>query len=438
MRARLGAGFVLVLSALALTGCWGYSEVNDLAFVTVAALDRAPSGGYRWTVAVPVPELVLPASLGGAGAGAAGAATRTNLFRSAVGPGPQAAAQALDDRIPREVRWSFADHILVGEAAARSGLRPLLEMISRGYRVERRASLYVVRGEAGAMLLQLRPSLDRAVARSFDAVTRKNRPGTIRGVDGNTVLRWLDTPGTDPFLPVVTTAGEGSSGSPAPAGIALFRGDRLVGFLPPPLHHGLLMARGEAHPFTLVVPCPGETATAPGGGGSGDRTGGTGVSLQVDHDEARVRVIGPTAVADGAGGAGASGADGAAGAAAAGSRANGAKALSGAAMPGVRLEVDLAGVVLEWQCRDPQVDRRRIQAVAQAAARQTRGWIEAALARAAALGVDPVGFGAALHRQDPATWRTIRTQWRTWVRDLRPELTVTFHVRGQQLTVSAP
>lgn len=438
MRARLRAGFVLVLSALALTGCWGYSEVNDLAFVTVAALDRAPSGGYRWTVAVPVPELVLPASLGGAGAGAAGAATRTNLFRSAVGPGPQAAAQALDDRIPREVRWSFADHILVGEAAARSGLRPLLEMISRGYRVERRASLYVVRGEAGAMLLQLRPSLDRAVTRSFDAVTRKNRPGTIRGVDGNTVLRWLDTPGTDPFLPVVTTTGEGSSVSPAAAGIALFRGDRLVGFLPPPLHHGLLMARGEAHPFTLVVPCPGETATAPGGGGSGDRTGGTGVSLQVDQDEARVRVIGPTAAANGAGGAGASGAGGVAGSAAAGSGANGIEALSGATMPGVRLEVDLAGVVLEWQCRDPQVDRRRIQAVAQAAVRQTRGWIEAALARAAALGVDPVGLGAALHRQDPATWRTIRTQWRAWVRDLRPELTVTFHVRGQQLTVSAP
>lgn len=415
--ARLRAGFVLILSALLLGGCWGYNEVNDLAFVAVAALDRRPEGGYRWTVAVPVPELVLPASVGGGGAGTAGGVTRTNLFRSATGPAPRAAAQALDAAIPREVRWSFADHILVGEAVARTGLLPLLEMISRGYRVERRASLYVVRGEAGELLTQLQPALDRSLARSFDALTRKNRPGTLRGVDGNTVLRWLDTPGTDPFLPVVTSAQASGAVSPAPGGIALFRRDRLAGFLSPPLDNGLLMARGEAHPFTMVVACPAGTGAARAAAGTGRGAGAAVVSLQVDRNKARIRVVG-SGTAAGVAGAPAS--------------------PGGGAMPRLQLQVDLAGVVLEWQCPDGRVDLARVRAVGQAAAQQARAQIRAALERSASLGVDPVGFGAALYRQDPRAWRAVQTQWRQRLRDLRPEVVVTFHVRGYQLTASAP
>ncbi|QIA27670.1 spore gernimation protein GerC [Thermaerobacter sp. PB12/4term] len=430
---RWRAGFVLILSALTLGGCWGYNEVNDLAFITVAALDRNPAGRYLWTVAIPVPELVLPASVGGGGAGGPGM-SRNTLFRSAPGQTPRMAAESLDRSVPREVRWSFTDHILIGEPAARSGLRPLLEMISRSYRVERKASLYVVRGEAGSLLELLQPALDRSLARSFDALGRKNRPGTIRVVDGNTVLRWLDTPGIDPFLPVVATGRTRDTINPVPAGLALFARDRLVGFLPPPLDEGLLMARGEAHPFTLAVPCPeaaGEGGGSQGtagpetsgqatdgqgsasGSAGGETQGGAGgeaqdvpvqpvVSLRIDRNEARIQVVetGPP--------------------------------------PRVAVEVKLEGTLLEWQCPGGRVDRTRAMAVRRAVARQAQRQIRAALEQAAALGADPAGFGTALYRQDPAAWRALQAGWRRELRQLRPAVRVKFHLRSYDLTVSAP
>lgn len=380
---------LLAVAATLVAGCWNYKEVNDLALVTTAALDRTERGAYRWTAAIPIAERVLPASIGGA---TGGGEPRTSLIRTGEGPSPQVAADALELAVEREVRWSFADHLLVGEDAARHGLLPLLEMISRRYQIERRTALYLTRGPAGALLAQFQPSLDRSYARAFDELGRMTRPGTLRPVDANTVMRWLNTPGLDPFLPVVTVlrAGE-NQGNVVPAGIGLFQADRLVTFLEPPLDRALLVLRGESPPFPLVLSCL---------EGSDHRSPGL-VTLRVQRTSSQVRTDAPSG------------------------------------QPKARVSVRLTAVMTEWECLQP-MDLVTVGALQREANRRLHEEIHRALEVFRRHGVDPVGFGAALHRSDPAAWRGVARRWRQELRRLPVEVTVQLTVRSYQLTGERP
>lgn len=381
------ARVTVVAAAFLLTGCWSLSEVNDLALITVAALDRTPEGQYRWAVIVPVPEQVTPPPLSGGGGNPSSAA---GSLRTGSGPSPALAAEALEVVIPREVRWTHADHILIGEQAAGYGLRPVLEFSSRRYQVERRARLYVTRGDAFRVLEQYHPSLERSLARSFDEISGRFRPGTLRPVDVNTFLRWLDSPGLDPHLPVVRALSQPGSVIPAPGGIALFRKDRLAGFLRPPADRGLLFMRGEIPPFTLMVRCP--------EAGPSDEAV---VAFRVQTTTSRVRTEGDEGNLHS------------------------------------RVRIDALADLFEWGCQEePQpasVDR-----VARAAETEIRRQAHLALRTTRQLGVDPVGFGNALYRSNPRAWHAVAARWRSMLATLPVTLEVRVRVRSYEMTTSPP
>jgi len=387
-RARVTSGLAVLLAGCVLAGCWSQSEVNDVAMLTVVALDRTPEGQYRWSVVVPAPEEVTPPPLSGGG----GSPSRAGgSLRTATGPSPVIAAEALETVIPREVRWSHADHILVGEETARSGLRRVLDFASRRYQIERRSHLYVTRGEASKVLDRFHPALERSLARSFDNISRRLRPGTVIPVDVNTFLRWLGTPGLDPHLPVVkpVTQPRGTV-IPEPSGIALFRGDRLVGFVEPPADRGLLFLRGEMPPFTLQAPCP-------DGSASREAT----VALQVYKTRSRVQTSD-----DGHG-------------------------------PQARVRIAAEADVFEWRCREgpnPESAAR----VARAAAAEIRREAQLALKVIRDLGVDPVGFGNTLHRTNPQAWHGVEDRWPELLADLPITLDVRFKLRSYGMTNRAP
>lgn len=386
-RAWVVSLLAIVAGGLFLAGCWSQSEVNNLAIITVAALDRTPEGEYRWTVIAPVPEQVTPPPL----SGGSGTPSRTATdIRTGSGPTPVMAAEELEVAIPREVRWTHADHILIGEQAARAGLRPVLEFASRRYQIERRSALYVTRGEAGMVLDQFHPALERSLARTFDEVSRSRRPGSTPAVDANTFLRSLGTPGLDPHLPVLTVKRQPGAVIPASAGVALFRKDRLAGFLEPPADRGLLLMRGEVPPFTVLVPCPGE-----------QEGGKATAAFRVTRAMSRVRAEG------GAGG------------------------------PRGQVRIGLQADVFEWNCKQ-DLHPESVDEAARQAAAEIRRETEMALKEIRRLGVDPVGFGAALHRSDPQAWRSIAREWRSMLTRLPVTVDVRFRVRGYQLTESAP
>lgn len=377
----------MLIAGFLLAGCWSQSEVNDIALITVAALDRTPEGQYRWSVVVPSPEEVTPPPLSGGGVNPSRAA---GYVRIGSGPSPVMAAEALELAIPREVRWSHADHILVGEGAARSGLHPLLEFASRRYRIERQSQLYVTRGEASRVLERFHPALERSLARTFDARSRR-RPGAVRPVDVNTFLRWLGSPGMDPYLPVLKALSQpGGVVIPAPGSVALFRKDRLAGFLEEPADRGLLFMRGEIPPFTLAVSCP-------EAGASDEAT----VALRIEKTTSRVRTVD-----DGQG-------------------------------PRAWVRITAEADVFQWRCPDdPHPDS--VDRVARAAAAEIRREAQLALKAIRELGVDPVGFGNALYRTNPRAWRAVSDRWPSVLAELPVTLDVRLRVRSYQMTTSPP
>lgn len=362
--ARTLATGLLLATALLFAGCPAPREVDRLAFVTVAAFDRTPAGEVRWTVEIPRPSAMATAAAGAGGDGGRGpAGGRPVVIHEGTGPSLSEAERQLAQRVTRELFWAHANYLLVGEAAARAGLAPLFEFATRRFQVRRTALLFVTPDDAGSALRRLKPALDRTVGSALRSTVRAARPRAFKEVDVNTAVRRLAAPGIDPYLPVVAPSGDASGETvPVLAGTALFKADRLVAFLAGRPEQGLYWMRGEIRSLLLTVPCPGP-ASFPGT-----------AAIRVRSSSASVRV----------------------------------RALPEGLRAAVRISAE--GEVEEWGCRTP-TSSATLRAVERRAAGRVRADAEAALAVMRAAGVDPVGFGAALHRSDPERWATLEARW---------------------------
>ena len=75
MRARILLGLILLMMPI-LSGCWSRIEVNDLAFVTAAGIDKMEDGKIRLALQVAIPRMLSAAGQGGFG-GEKGIGTET-------------------------------------------------------------------------------------------------------------------------------------------------------------------------------------------------------------------------------------------------------------------------------------------------------------------------------------------------------------------------
>lgn len=372
----------LALLAALLAGCWSRREPEQLARIDVAALDRLADGRVRWTV-----ELPLPAATGAAEVRQSGGGEPPAQRLRAEGSTPAEAETQLARSIGRELFWGHADFFLVGEEQAVHGLAPLLDFIARRYQVRRNSLLFVTRGPAGELLERADTGVSRTTAEFLRNLTRAMRAEAVRAVDANTFLRLRQEPGVDPILPILAPVPAGRGVRPAGDGLAVFMGDRLVASFPEPAGRGVHWMRGDAGVVDLTVPCP--QSAAP------DRSLTVRVfrvtsSLRVDPD-------GPVAA----------------------------------------VRIRAAGNLIEWDC-GLALDPEAVASAERAVAGRIRDEVREALARIRAHRVDPVGFGAWLHRHDPMTWRDLEAGWRDALARLAVDVAVEVTLRSPGLTTGPP
>lgn len=372
----------LVAIVVLLPGCWSRREPEQLARVDVAALDRLPSGRVRWTVEIP-----LPGTTGALEVRQGGGGRPPRLYFQAEGATPAEAETELARSLGRELFWGHADYFLVGEEAAAAGILPLLDFVARRYQVRRNSLLFVTRGAAGDLLLRSDPAINLTTADFLRNLSRAMRVEAVRTVDANTFLRRLEEPGVDPWLPVLAPESTPKGVRPRADGLAAFVGDRLAAWFPGAAGRGVLWLRGDAGVVDATVPCP---APAAPGRRFTARIHRSAASLSVAPD-------------------------------------------GGAASARVRA----AGTLVEWGCGVP-LDPAAVSAAEGVLADRIRAEAEAALERVRARQVDPVGFGAWLHRRHPAAWRQLEPHWRQRLAVLAVDVQVDVTLRTTGLTLGPP
>lgn len=384
VRARAVATLAALLSAMMLlTGCWHIVGVELMGLVPMIAVDAAPTGGYEVTVAV-LNAAGLPPP-GPSGTGGGGQGNSPVILRSTSAPSLDEAIHRLARSLFLQMDLTHLQAVLVSQAVAHSGLASALEYLGRSHVITRTGWLLVVRqGTARQLLEATRKDLPQPNEVLTETVSygQQITPYYTRRLF--TLFREAPLATTE-FTTAGVVAGPSLSGSTTVpfklAGQALFRRDRLVGWLDGGAALGLDIAMGHVRRQMLRVVIPSGYA-----------------DLVLTGASPRVRVV-----------------------------------ARGAALPSIVLDLRVAAHLSD-STADLWSDAKRVADVEAAAGQAIRRDVQAAVRQAQSAHADVFGFGDDVRIRDAAYWARVGASW-----DSRafPRLRVQVRVRVTLTVVGA-
>jgi len=357
--------------AVAACGCWDSKEIEDLAIVVAGGFDWVPESG-QYQITAQVAKLAAPAG------GTAGAADERGFWlASARGYTLSQTERQLMYLSPRQFFWPHNQAAVFGEGLARKGVVDVVSILCREGQTKRSTPLFVARGATAEELLQAEYELAQvpAVGLRDQSIRLNRRTSQVPVVSLHEFLVEMESEGIDPILPAVETIDKPQPGalagdmerdeirsSPRMAGAAVFRGDRLVGYLDPYSTRAVLIVRGQAQTGTFNVPVQ------------------QGEHKYAALEQVAFRTQTTPELRDG----------------------------RPALTVNIRMEVGLGELQAHEDPLLPAVadrlERRLTEAVRQE--------VEAAVARAVALEADVFGFGRMFARYYPQEWASLKHDWR--------------------------
>ena len=350
----------MLVTALLLTGCWGVAPMEKTGLVALMGIDMASGNRYRVTVAV-INPLGLPTPTGGTAGGT------PELLRSAVASTTAEAVRRLSATTYLNLDFTHVKGIVVSEQVARMGLAAPLEFMARSPQFLETSWLYVAHGESAATILsdsqQMTPDAGEVLA-GTTAWAQHLFPGYADRLF--TFLNQMQTVGDEPAtagVGVDTSQGKGPTLAFRLTGTAMFRADRLVGWLDESQTFGWLVATGRAKQQTFVAPA----------------SDGGAFTLQLLGVRRRIRIT------------------------------------HGASGPQaeIRVDVKVAVVATERAPADFWASPAASQVVRASAVEVLTTDIRAALQVAQSAGADIFSLGEYVRVQDPADWYRMRGRWNT-------------------------
>lgn len=257
VRPSSGAIGPMLLAAGALVllpGCWDRREVNDIAIVSGMALDMAKDGQYRIAVQFP-----LAGQLGGPGGGGGGTSGGKSWYLdSGTGKTLKEADSMLQRSLPRVLYYSHRRIFIIGEEAAKKGIATHLDITVRTSQNRQSALVMFAKGDA-INVLNTDAVLEQQPAEMLREITISSmkKPITIKDL-----VNTLVTEGYDVAAPYYysSKAQVGSMGEAKSritlGGLAIFKGDKLVGLLKGETAKGVLWAMDQAKRPIISVPSP--------------------------------------------------------------------------------------------------------------------------------------------------------------------------------------
>ena len=249
-----GIIFSILLSGslFLLSGCWDRVEVNDLAIVTAAAIDKKDDDRIELSLQVFIPK-AMSSGGGQGGGGGGGGGEPVTLVSSHVGKNLAEALSKLQTEIPRKVFWGHCHIFIFGEEVAREGIQDHLDFLLRHPQPRERAFVFVSEGKARA-IIELQTRLE-----SFSAETIRRQANLGAGV--KTTLQELDAMLSSeshaaalPLLKISTEKGSQEEYQfPNMIGTAVFKKDKMVGTLSLAKTRGVVWLRNEIEDYTVTL-----------------------------------------------------------------------------------------------------------------------------------------------------------------------------------------
>ncbi|NGQ94504.1 Ger(x)C family spore germination protein [Brevibacillus sp. SYP-B805] len=249
----------LCTSVLPIAGCWDRKEINDVLLVSAVGIDKKND---KIEISI---QIVVPKATGGGqqsisgGGGGGGGGVNPTFVNSATGITIADAIAKLQEQISRKIFWGQMKVLIFGEELAKEGIREHVDYLARHPQSRLRLHVFVSKGKA-ADILEVLPPLEKSSAESARELalsqfglnkTMKELLQMLKGEAGAAAL-----PRIEEVPP--TTGGEKDHTTVRLNGTAVFKKDKMVGYVNDELTRGILWLRNEIKRATVTIE-PSET-----------------------------------------------------------------------------------------------------------------------------------------------------------------------------------
>lgn len=260
---------LLISIIILLCGCWDSQELDELALIVGSAIDYEQSGRYQLTTQFVNPHAIgesgqqaTPSSNGGAG---------YSITINTSGRTIYEALTAIRDRFSRKSHWSHMQIIIISEEIAAAGVAQIIDIFDRSREARNTVLLAIAKDNEARDLLTIPTQLDRIPALALVSKLESAAISShIKLISLRDFALALNRDGQEPVLPVLIQAynvyvADNPLPESIPAqygselyGLAVFKSDKLIGWLDKPESRGYLWIVGEIKHGSIVVPSPNE------------------------------------------------------------------------------------------------------------------------------------------------------------------------------------
>jgi spore germination protein KC len=264
LRMLLISGMTMIL----LTGCWNRVEINDIAIVTAIGLDLVEDDKLRLTLQVAVPSKLVTGGTGGSSG-------KSTIVISETGATVSEAYRNIQGKLSRRIFFSQSRVLLIGEDLAKKGVFHIVDFHTRYAEPRINSFIMFTKGKASKIINSM-PKFESVSAEEMRELAKMGLKVYVRDF-----LNMLLTEGIEPFAsqftlkPLEVSTKNKSGETQAVSGIAVFKGDKLVGWMDEVETRGLLWIRNEIKTGVITIKIP-------------EEKGGGNISMEIVRGETNI------------------------------------------------------------------------------------------------------------------------------------------------------
>ncbi|QAY65870.1 Ger(x)C family spore germination protein [Paenibacillus protaetiae] len=248
---------IAVMMSVLLSSCWSEIEVNEIAIVTASGLDLTEEGKIRLSLLLAIPRLFGTGSA--QGGGESKLVSSAGWVVSQEGDTIMDITRALQKKLPRQITYSHSRVLIIGNSLAKSGVTRVIDFFER-YRQAQLISYIAVSETSALDILNFKPKYEKLSSEVLKSEMAQNLIPSMRVID---FLNLVMSDGVEPYTPLVSITpsqqgGDDSNTNIAVKGIAVFKGEKMIGQLSDKDARGVLWVKNQIHKGIITIDIPNE------------------------------------------------------------------------------------------------------------------------------------------------------------------------------------
>lgn len=376
----------LIFISIMLTGCWSKRELNELAIVIAAGIDKTDEG-YEVSVQIINPSEIATKNTSGQSPVTTYHATGDSVFE---------AIRKMSTLTPRKAYFAHLNILVIGDNLAKDGINQTIDLFARDPETRNDFSVIVSSYSPAKEILNVLTPLEKIPGNKILNSLRASEKawGTTLSVDIDQILQNIGSEGSSFILPTIELIGEKDVGAEIEnlekiatptilkySGLAVFKQDKLIGILTEIESKSFNYINNNIKSTLEIISCPNDDGT---------------LTTEITSSKAKIT----------------------------GDFKNN--------IPKINVRLDISQNVGEIQCNIDVTDIKMIEYINFNTEESVKKQIEETLETIQQYyHTDIFGFGDVLHREDPKEWRKIKKNWSKVFTELRVKVEV--HVTTQSL-----